>query len=783
MERFGIGQALQRGEDGRFLTGQACYTADIDFPDAVTAVVLRSPCGHARIRRIDPAAAMDMPGVLAVFTAADLEAEGIGDIPCDTSIRQRDGSPVIRHDRPVLARGHVRHSGEPVALIVAESLQAARDAAEAVEVDYDLLPVVTETASAALEGATQIWPDAPRNTALLWELGDAEATSRAFASAPRRVSLSLVNNRVIPAPMEPRAAAGIYRDGTYTLHTPSQGVHYLRDILAADVLKISADSLRVVTPDVGGGFGTRLFCYPEHALVLFAARRIGRPVRWVGERAADGFTGDSHGRDQAGTAELALDNDGRFLALRATLACNLGAYLSAYGPFVATAGGCRMLSGVYRIPAIHVSVTGVYTNSTPVDAYRGAGRPEAAYLVERLVDLAARETGLDPAALRLRNFIPPEAMPYKTATGQTYDNGEFAAIMQAALQRADQPGFAARRRQSAARGLLRGFGFACYIEACGAGSGERAVIHTAPDGRITLLIGSQCNGQGHRTAYRQIAADILQIDPARIEVVQGDTAQIPTGSGTGGSRAVSEGGVASRDAARALIEAGRNLAASHLEASAEDVVFAAGVFSIAGTDLALDLAALAGIAAKQGSVTIAGAPGPGLAAEAFFRGSRATYPNGCHVCEVEVDPETGTLEILRYTVMDDFGTVINPLLLAGQVHGGIAQGVGQAVLEHVVYDPQSGALLSGSFTDYALPRADDLPAIDLSWRQDIPATGNPMGIKGAGEAGAIGAPAAIVNAVLDALRDHGVTRIDMPLTPQRIWRAIRTARAGKDEPA
>jgi len=780
MERFGIGQPLTRGEDARFLTGRGCYAADLEFPEAAAALVLRAPCAHARIRGIDTVGALAMPQVLGIFTAADLDAEGIGDIPCKTSITQRDGSPVVRHDRPLLARGHVRHAGEPVALIVAETLDAARDAAEQIRVDYELLPVVTGTAAAARDAAPQIWPDAPRNTAFRWELGDATATAQAFDAAARRVSLPLVNNRVVPAPMEPRGAIGVYHDGCYTLHTPSQGVHYLRDTLAADVLKIPPASLRVVTPDVGGGFGARLFCYPEQALVLFAARRTGRTVRWIGERTADAFTGDIHGRDHAGLAELALDGDGRFLALRVDMTCNMGAYLSAYAPFVATMGGNRMLSGVYRIPAIYAAVTGVYTNTTPVDAYRGAGRPEAAYLVERLVDKAARETGLDPAEIRRRNFIPPEAMPYKTATGQTYDSGQFAAVMQDALRQADHQGFPARRRLSAARGRLRGFGFACYIEACGAGAGERAVVHVAPDGGVTLRIGSQCNGQGHRTAYRQIVGAVLQIDPARITVFQGDTALVPTGSGTGGSRAMSEGGVASRQAALSLLEAGRDLAARQLEAAARDIEFSDGVFRVAGTDLALDLTALARIAAGAGPTAVDGAPGPGLAADGIFRDARATYPNGCHVCELEVDPDTGVLEILRYTVADDFGTVINPLLLAGQVHGGIAQGIGQAVLEQVAYDPQSGALLSGSFTDYAMPRADDLPFINLSWRQDIPAAGNPMGIKGAGEAGAIGAPAAVTNAVLDALAPHGVTRIDMPLTPQRVWRALRAARNGKE---
>jgi carbon-monoxide dehydrogenase large subunit len=763
MGKFGIGQAVERVEDARLLTGHGRYTDDIDLDGQAYAVVLRSPHAHAAIRSIDAGAALKAPGVLAVYTAADIKAAGLGTLPCVIPLKQVDGSPLVTPPRPLLADGRVRHVGEPVALVVAEKLAQAHAAAALVEVDYAALPSVTDTKGAVDPGAPQIWSDAPGNKCFVWADGDAAAVDAAFAKADRVIALELINNRIVANPLETRGAIGAWDGKRFTLYTPSQGPHGIRSLMARPIFNLSTRDFRVVTTDVGGGFGMKIFLYPEQPLVLFAARALGRPVKWTAERSADGFVSDTQGRDHVSAMKLALAKDGAFLGLRVNTIANLGAYLSNYSPFVTTECGTGMLAGVYKTPAIHVQVTGVFTNTVPIDAYRGAGRPEAIYAVERLVDFAAREIGMDPAELRRRNFIPPDAMPFKTGMKQVYDSGQFARHLDAALARADRDGFAARKAASARNGKLRGLGHAYYVEACGFGVGDAATVRIERDGGATVLVGNQSNGQGHETAYSQIVADRLGIDIGKVRVVQGDTDVIARGSGTGGSRALPEGGVACLRATDGVIGKGKEIAADKLEAAVADIEFDAGLFRVAGTDRTLTLAAVAEAAPSE------------LSAEDQFKGEVPTFPNGCHVCEVEVDRDTGRMAILRYTIVDDFGTVVNPMLLRGQVHGGVAQGIGQAAIERCVYDPESGQLTSGSFMDYALPRAADLPSLDIDIRDDVPCRTNPLGIKGAGEAGAVGAPPAVVNAVVDALAALGIHHIDMPVTPEKIWRAIRDA--------
>jgi carbon-monoxide dehydrogenase large subunit len=763
MGKFGIGQAVERVEDTRLLTGHGRYTDDINLDNQVYAVVLRSPHAHAEIRSIDTAPALKSPGALAVYTAADIKAAGLGTLPCLIPLKQVDGTPLVTPPRPLLADGRVRHVGDPVAFVVAESIAEAHAAAALVEVDYAPLPAVADTKGAVAANAPRIWKEAPNNKSFVWADGDAAAVDAAFAKADRVVELEFVNNRIVVNPMETRAAIGGWDGKRFTLYTPSQGPHGIRGLIARNIFNMSSRDFRVVTTDVGGGFGMKIFLYAEQALVLFAARALGRPVKWTAERSADGFVSDSQGRDHVTTAALALARDGKFLGMRVRTIANLGAYLSNYSPFVATDCGTGMLPGVYTTPAIHVQVTGVFTNTVPIDAYRGAGRPEAIYAIERLVDFAAREIGMDPAELRRRNFIPPDAMPFKTGMRMVYDSGRFARHLDAALRLADRDGFAGRKAASARGNRLRGLGHAYYIEACGFGVGDAATVRIDRDGGATVLVGNQSNGQGHETAYSQIVADRLGIDIGMVRVLQGDTDVIARGTGTGGSRALAEGGVACQRATDGVIAKGKQIAADKLEAALADIEFSAGQFRVAGTDRTLTLAEAAEAAES------------GLSADDQFKGEVPTFPNGCHVCEVEIDRDTGQLEIVRYTVVDDFGTVVNPLLLQGQVHGGIAQGIGQAAIERCVYDQESGQLTSGSFMDYALPRASDLPSFRIDIKDDVPCKTNPLGIKGAGEAGAVGAPPAVINAVVDALSDLGIHHIDMPATSEKIWRAIQGA--------
>jgi carbon-monoxide dehydrogenase large subunit len=777
MGEFGMGQSVRRVEDPRLLTGQGRYTDDIAAPGALQAYVLRSPHAHARILGLDAAVARAAPGVRGVFTAADLAAVGIRNIP-PMSIMSRDGTPARMPPRTVLAEDRVRHVGDQVAFVVAETLAEARDAAELVEVEYEALPSITDTHLALEPGQPLIWDEAPGNLAADWETGDAAATAAAFARAARVVRLELVNNRVVVHSMEPRACLAAYDpdDGRTTISLGSQGVHTVRGLLAR-VLSEREDRIRVLTGDVGGAFGMKGFCYPEYCLAAFAAKRLGRPVRWSSDR-GEAFLTDTQGRDNVTRLELALDAEARFLGLRADTIAGMGAYLSNFALYVPTYAGAKMLTGVYAIPAAHARVRCVFTNTTPVDAYRGAGRPEAAYAIERLVDTAARELGIDPAELRRRNFVRPEAMPYRTVLGNTYDSGDFARNLDDALAVIDAAGLPERRAAAARRGRLRGIGISTYIEACGGGMADAATLSFDEAGAATVLTPTQTGGQGHETAFVQIAAARLGLPPERVRVVQGDSDLVPPGMGTAGSRTIPVGGAALDLAAERLIEKGRRIAAGLMEAAERDIEFADGVYTIAGTDRRVDLGAVARAA-------FAGRVPDGVEAGRFEEradwappGGASTYPNGTHAVEVELDPETGTVSIERFVVVDDFGTVLNPLLLAGQVHGGVAQGVGQALCEGAVYDPDSGQPLTGSLMDYALPRADHLPAIEFAWNV-IPCRTNRLGIKGAGEAGAISAPPAVINAIVDALSPYGITHVDMPATPLKIWQAIRAAEGAR----
>ena len=773
IDRTAIGQARLRKEDARFLTGTGSYTADLIFEGQLEAVVMRSPHAHARILSIDTAEARTCPGVVAIFTSDDIEAAGLGTIPCLYDPMEPLGSTMITPPRRLLARGIVRHVGDPVAFVVAQTAAQARDAAEYVAIDYEPLPAITDAKAATAPGAPQLWPEAPTNTSFNWEKGDRASTNAAFEAAAHVVELDLINNRLVANPMEPRNAIGIWDGERFTLYSGTQGVHLVHRQLAHHIFNLPEDRFRVVTPDVGGGFGTKGFFYPEQALVLFAAREIGRPVRWIGDR-TDSFLSDSQGRDHSTRAELALDANAKFLAIRVRTHVNLGAYLSNYGAAIPTGEYAGLLAGVYTLPSAHVEVRGVFTNTVQTDAYRGAGRPESIYVVERVVDAAARQLGIDPIAIRERNFIPTSALPHTTPMGLVYDSGDFARTSAKALKRADHAKFIGRKKMSQAAGKLRGFGLAYYIESCGAGAKETADIRFDRNGTAVVLIGTQSNGQGHETAYAQIIVDRLGLDIADITVVQGDSDRIKNGTGTSGSRSMPIGGVCCDRAAAAIIEKGKQIAARELEVSIADIEFGSGEFRVLGTDRVLALAQIADAAHKAANVS--DGEEPGLAAIGQFGTSDSTFSNGCHICEIEIDPETGVSTIDRYTIVDDLGTVINPMLLTGQVQGGTIQGIGQALFEGCRYQEDDGQLVTGSFMDYCLPRADDVPFIDFQVLEDMPCKTNPMGMKGAGEVGAIGAPPAVINALLDAMRGIGVNNIDMPATPEKVWNLVAQAR-------
>ncbi len=774
MTKFGMAQPVRRVEDPRLLIGNGRYTDDITLANEAVGVVLRSPHAAARILSIDTTAATALPGVLAIYTGADLKADGIGGLPCLIPLKNRDGSARADVPHPVLADGEVRHVGDPVAFIVAQTHQAARDAAEAVTVEYDILPSITDLGATLDADAPAVWPQAAGNVCFDWETGEKERTEALFAQAAHVTRLTVVNNRVIVASMEARAAVAEYDAASerWTLYTNTQGGWPLKSMLGQAVFNVPEDRFRIVTPDVGGGFGMKLFLYAEQALTCYAARRLGRPVKWASER-SEAFLSDTHGRDNITQGEIALDKDGNFLALRTRNVANMGAYLSNFAPFIPTLAGTKVLASVYKFQSIYVNVLGVFTHTVPVDAYRGAGRPESNYVVERLIDAAAAEVGIDRIELRRRNMVAPSAMPYVTAMQQTYDSGDFQRVLDAALEKMDWAGFEGRRASSARRGMKRGIGMSYYLEATGGAPSERAEIRFADDGFVDVFVGTQSTGQGHETAYVQLTVDQLGIDGDKIRIKQGDTDTIPTGGGTGGARSLYSEGQAILVTAASVIEKGKKAASEALEASVSDIEFTGGRFSVAGTDRGLDILELA---AAQRARAASGQAATTLDAAEIAKIDVHTFPNGCHMAEVEIDPDTGMVAIVRYIVCDDVGKAVNPMIVRGQVHGGVAQGFGQAVLEQTAYDPQSGQLLSGSFMDYALPRAADLPDIEVDLIE-VPCASNPLGVKGAGEAGAVGSPPAVINAIVDALSDTGVKSIDMPATPEKVWKAIHMSRA------
>ncbi|MEX6505597.1 xanthine dehydrogenase family protein molybdopterin-binding subunit [Jiella sp. M17.18] len=761
--KFGLGASVLRKEDDALIRGAGRYTDDVTREGLLHGAVVRSPHAHARFTITDLEAARAAPGVVAVLTHQDV-AE-LGDLPCMASPKQVDDKPLNKRNAPVLAREIVRHVGDAVAFVVAETAAEARDAAELVAVDWEPLPAVADIASARSEGAPLVWDDVPGNIAGRMHVGDKAAADSAFEGAAHVTRIELVQNRIVSNYMEVRSAVGEYdaETGHFTLTSGSQGVHGMRGILANAVFKVDPDKIRVVTPDVGGGFGTKAFVYREYALVLEAARKLGRPVKWTSDR-TEHFVTDAHGRDNLVTGEMAMDAEGRFLALRIAIDANLGAYTSQFGPMIPFFG-MSMATGLYDIPTIDVDCKLYLSNTVPVDAYRGAGRPEAAYLIERLVDQCAVDMNLARDEIRRRNFIRPDQLPYRTAFGRLYDTGDFAGHLAEGLRQSHWESFPARREEAAARGRLRGIGLSTYVEACAFPGSEPAYVELTPEGRVTLKIGTQSNGQGHVTAYAQFVAEALNLDYDRIDVLQGDTEYTPTGGGTGGSRSIPLGAVSARRASQALAEKLKKLAAEELEASAADIELADGSARIVGTDRAIDFAALAAAAKSEEDRKAVGE----------FKQEEATYPNGTHVAEVEIDPETGATQLVAYTIVDDFGVTVNPILLAGQIHGGVAQGIGQALVENAVYDAE-GQLVTASFMDYAMPRAWDFPMFDFKTR-NVPSTTNALGIKGAGEAGTIGATPAVMNAVADALRSAGVKHFDMPATPLRVWEALQAADA------
>jgi carbon-monoxide dehydrogenase large subunit len=757
--KFGTGQSVPRKEDDALIRGHGRYVADHAPAGLLHAVVLRSPHAHARFRITDLDRARALPGVALVLSGA--ETATLGHLPCQAEI---PGVRIKVPPYPVLPLDEVRHVGDAVAFVVADTLDHAKDAAEAIAVVWEPLPHVIGAAAALARGAPPVWGGG--NLAFETSLGDGGRTAHAFARAARTVSLQVVNQRLAANYLDTRSVvAEIDAADRLTLTLGSQGSHAVRDVLCNNVLRIPTARMRVVTPDVGGGFGTKLFVYREYALAALAAQRLRRPVKWVADR-SEHFLADAHGRDNVTHARLALDHDGRFLALEVDLIADMGAYLSGFAPFIPYIGA-GMSPGVYDIAACHVRVRGAYTNTLPVDAYRGAGRPEASYLIERLVDVAAREIGIAPEALRRRNFIRPAAMPYTTATGKTYDSGNFAGHLRRALELADSAGFHRRLRASRKQGRLRGIGLATYVEACGSNGPETAALKLDDDGGITVSIGTQSTGQGHQTAYAQLVGERLDLLPAQVRVVQGDTDVVASGGGTGGSSSIPCGGASIAGAADKLAERLMARAAEALEAATPDLEFAGGAVRVVGTDRAVSFADLAR-AAPPGE--------PPLACEHAFVPEAATYPNGTHLAEVEIDPDTGAVTVVDYVVVDDFGVTLNPMLLAGQVHGGAVQGIGQALMECMRYDAASGQALSGSLMDYALPRAQDIPALRFETR-NIACRTNPLGVKGAGEAGAIGSCPAVMNAILDALwRACRIRHLDMPASPERIWAAIAEAK-------
>ncbi|KAB0679926.1 xanthine dehydrogenase family protein molybdopterin-binding subunit [Aureimonas leprariae] len=759
--KFGLGASALRKEDDALIRGAGRYTDDETRENLLHAVVVRSPHAHARFTIGDLAAVREAPGVRLVLTHADIAH--LGEVACHGIPKMAGGEKFVPQNTPVLCADTVRHVGDAVGFVVADTAMEARDAAELFEVDYEPLPAVPTIASAMNGTQALVHPERGSNLAGTLHEGDKAATEAAFLEAAHVAEIRLVQNRIVANYLEVRSAIGefVESEDRYLLTTGSQGVHGLRDNLAKDVLGIEPERVRVVTRDVGGGFGTKAFLYREHALVLVAAEKLRRPVKHTADR-SEHFVSDTHGRDNVVTARMAMDGEGRFLALKVDLHANLGAYSYQYGPMIPWFG-MSMATGLYDIPAIDVECRLHYSHTVPLDAYRGAGRPEAAYCIERLVDECARVAGLDREAIRRLNFIKPDQLPYRTPIGRLYDTGEFEGHLAEALRQSHWSEIDGRRAEAEARGRLRGIGLATYVEACAFPGSEPAYVELQPNGRVLCKIGTQTNGQGHATAYAQFVAEALKLDYDLIDVRQGDTDDTPTGGGTGGSRSIPLGAVSVRRASETLAEKLKKIAADELEAAAADIELGDGAARIVGTDRAIDFAAIAAAAKSADDIKAVGE----------FKQTEATYPNGTHVCEVEIDPETGRTEIQRYVIVDDFGVTVNPILLAGQIHGGVAQGIGQALCEDAVYD-EEGQLVTATFMDYAMPRATDFPMFEFRTR-NVPSTTNALGIKGAGEAGTIGAAPAVMNAVQDALRSAGAGHIDMPATPLRIWEALHPA--------
>ncbi|MFN9108148.1 MAG: xanthine dehydrogenase family protein molybdopterin-binding subunit [Betaproteobacteria bacterium] len=777
-----IGKSVERREDYRFLTGNGQYTDDITLPGQTFAAFLRSPHAHARIRAIDTAAARAAPGVLAVFTGKDVA--GVNGLPCGWLINSIDGTPMKEPKHPIIAEHKVLHVGDQVALVVAETLAQAKAALNLIEVDYDVLPAVADTATAA-GNATAVHDIAPDNVCYTWALGDKAGVDAAFAKAAHVTRLEFVNNRLVPNAMEPRAANAVYSraDDSYTLYVASQNPHVERLLMTAFVLGLPEHKVRVIAPDVGGGFGSKIYLYAEETALVWAARKVGRPIKWTAER-SESFITDAHGRDHVTVAELAMDGNGKFLALREHTTANLGAYLSTFSSCIPTILHSTLLAGQYTTPVIYSEIKAVFTNTVPVDAYRGAGRPEATYLLERLVDTAARELKLDPAELRRRNFI--RSFPYQTPVALMYDTGDYDATLDRAVELADVAGFAARRAESEKKGLRRGLGYAAYIEACGiapsniagalgarAGLFEAGEVRVHPTGKVTVFTGSHSHGQGHETTFAQVVADKLGIDIEDVDIQHGDTGKTLFGMGTYGSRSLSVGGTAIVKALDKVVAKGKKIAAHLLEAADADIEFANGEFRVAGTDRKKSFAEVALTAYVPHNFPLDKLE-PGLNENAFYDPTNFTFPAGTYVCEVEVDPATGAVRIDRFSACDDFGNVVNPMIVEGQVHGGLAQGIGQALTEGCVYN-EDGQLVTGTYMDYAMPRADDLPHFVVETAKGTPCTHNPLGVKGCGEAGAIGSTPAVVNAIVDALAPLGVRDIAMPATPYSVWKAIQAA--------
>ncbi|RED50974.1 xanthine dehydrogenase family protein molybdopterin-binding subunit [Aestuariispira insulae] len=783
MNDTGIGASVRRKEDFRFLTGQGTYTDDINRPGQTYGYILRSPVAHAKINGIDLAEAKAAPGVVAIFTGDDMQ---VGSIPCGWGVNNKDGSPMNEPPHPALAQGKVRHVGDQVAIVIAESYAEARAAAELIDVDYEELPAVADLAT-ALDQSTLVHDEAPGNLCYDWEIGEEAQVNAIFESAHHVTSMDIVNNRLVPNAMEPRAAIGEYDSATgeYTLYTTSQNPHVIRLLMGAFVLQIPEHKLRVVAPDVGGGFGSKIFHYAEEAIVTWAAQKVRRPIKWRAER-SESFLSDAHGRDHVTKAELALDQDGKFIGLRCYTKANMGAYLSTFSTCVPTYLHATLLAGVYTTPAIYCNVKAVFTNTVPVDAYRGAGRPEATYLLERLVDRAARETGMSQSEIRRKNFIPEDAFPYQTPVALQYDSGNYTATLDRAEELADVAGFQARRSEAASRGKLRGLGYSTYVEACGiapsavvgslgarAGLFESANIRVHPTGSVTVYTGSHSHGQGHETTFAQLVSDSLGIPIENVDISHGDTNKVAFGMGTYGSRSLAVGGEAIMKALDKVITKSKKIAAHVLEADSADIEFKDGKFTVAGTDREMafgDVALTAYVPHNFPHDELE----PGLEEQAFYDPMNFTYPAGCHICEVEIDPDTGVVEVVAMTAMDDVGRVINPMIVEGQIHGGLAQGIGQALMEGARYD-DDGQLLTGSYMDYCMPRADDLPDFKVGTTTTL-CTHNSLGVKGCGEVGAIGSPPAVINAVVDALWDQGVRDIAMPATPNAVWNALNGAK-------